>query len=84
MDKPRKHGWNRAISTYYWGFRYALIFLRRVPSPYLKRLDKDAQQAALWFYSIVGAILGLALVILVMLCFLYNPQASFLLVALAL
>lgn len=69
------------MSTYYWGFWYALIFLSRVPGPYLKRIDKQVQQAAMWFYPIVGAILGVLLVSLVLLCDLYNPQASFLLVA---
>ena len=69
------------MSTYYWGFWYALIFLSRVPGPYLKRVDKEVQQAAMWFYPIVGAILGVFLVSLVLLCDLYNPQASFLLVA---
>ena len=69
------------MSTYYWGFWYALIFLSRVPGPYLQRVDKEVQQAAMWFYPIVGAILGVFLVSLVLLCYLYNPQASFLLVA---
>ncbi len=65
------------MSTYYWGFWYALIFLSRVPGPYLQRVDKEVQQAAMWFYPIVGAILGVFLVSLVLLCYLYNPQASF-------
>lgn len=69
------------MSTYYWGFWFALTFLSRVPGPYLKRLDKDVQQAAMWFYPIVGAILGLTLAALVLLCFFYNPDTSFLLVA---
>ncbi|MDY0248908.1 MAG: adenosylcobinamide-GDP ribazoletransferase [Pseudomonas sp.] len=69
------------MSTYYWGFWYALIFLSRVPGPYLKRIDKDVQQAAMWFYPVVGAILGLVLITLVFLCFQYNPQAPVLLVA---
>ena len=81
MDQLGKHGWNRAMSTYYWGFWYAVIFLSRVPGPYLKRIDKDVQQAAMWFYPIVGTLLGLALVSLVMLCFQYNPHASSVLVA---
>src|SRR5690554_7057022 len=81
MGQPRRHGRNRIMSTYYWGFWYALIFLSRVPGPYLQRVDKEVQQAAMWFYPIVGAILGLLLVSLVLLCYLYNPQASFLLVA---
>ncbi len=69
------------MSTYYWGFWYALIFLSRVPGPYLKRIDKEVQQAAMWFYPIVGAVLGLVLITLVFLCFQYNPQAPVLLVA---
>ena len=81
MGQLRKHGRHRIMSTYYWGFWYAVMFLSRVPGPYLKRLDKDVQQAAMWFYPIVGAILGLLLVSLVLLCYLYNPQASSLLVA---
>src|SRR5690554_7203436 len=78
MGQPRRHGRNRIMSTYYWGFWYALIFLSRVPGPYLQRVDKEVQQAAMWFYPIVGAILGVFLVSLVLLCYLYNPQASFL------
>lgn len=81
MAQPRQYGWLRIMSTYYWGFWYALIFLSRVPGPYLKRMDKDVQQAAMWFYPIVGAILGLVLVTLVWLCFQYNPQAPVFLVA---
>ncbi|QEY58882.1 adenosylcobinamide-GDP ribazoletransferase [Pseudomonas sp. C27(2019)] len=69
------------MSTYYWGFWFALTFLSRVPGPYLKRLDQEVQQAAMWFYPVVGAILGLLLVTLVTLCFYYNPQASVFLVA---
>lgn len=64
------------MSTYYWGFWYAVIFLSRVPGPYLKRMDTEVQQAAMWFYPIVGALLGLLLVALVLLCFLYNPHAA--------
>lgn len=81
MAQPSQHGWLRVMSTYYWGFWYALIFLSRVPGPYLKRIDKEVQQAAMWFYPIVGALLGLALVTLVLLCFQYNPQAPVFLVA---
>lgn len=68
------------MSTYYWGFWYALIFLSRVPGPYLKRIDAQVQQAAMWFYPVVGAILGLLLVGLVSLCLYSNPQVSLLLV----
>lgn len=68
------------MSTYYWGFWFALTFLSRVPGPYLKRLDAEVQQAAMWFYPVVGAILGLFLVTLVTLCFYYNAQASVFLV----
>jgi len=80
MDQFRKHGWQRIMSTYYWGFWFALTFLSRLPGPYLKRLDPEVQQAAMWFYPLVGAILGLFLVGLVTLCFYYNPQASVFLV----
>ncbi|HZJ95043.1 MAG TPA: adenosylcobinamide-GDP ribazoletransferase [Thiopseudomonas sp.] len=69
------------MNTYYWGFWFALTFLSRVPGPYLKRLDPAVQQAAMWFYPIVGAILGVLLLVLVTLCFWYNPQASVLLVS---
>ncbi len=68
------------MNTYYWGFWYALTFLSRVPAPYLKRLDKDVEQAAMWFYPIVGALLGAAMVGLVLLCYQHNPHASVLLV----
>lgn len=81
MAQPRKHGRYRVMNTYYWGFWYALTFLSRVPAPYLKRLDKDVEQAAMWFYPIVGALLGVAMVGLVLLCLHHNPQASVLLVA---
>lgn len=69
------------MSTYYWGFWYALTFLSRVPAPYLKRIDKDVEQAAMWFYPVVGALLGAALVGLVWLCFQHNPLASVFLVS---
>lgn len=69
------------MSTYYWGFWYALMFLTRIPAPYLKRHDTEVQQAALWFYPVVGALLGAAMVTLVWLCFQYNPQVSVLLLA---
>ena len=69
------------MSTYYWGFWYALIFLSRVPGPYLKRIDAQVQQAALWFYPIVGTVLGVTLSALVWLCFAYNPHAPVVLVA---
>ncbi len=81
MDQSGQYGRNRIVSTYYWGFWYALIFLSRVPGPYLKRIDQEVQQAAMWFYPIVGAILGLLLVTLVYLCFQYNSQAPLFLVA---
>lgn len=69
------------MSTYYWGFWYALVFLSRVPAPYLKRIDKEVEQAALWFYPVVGGLLGTAMVGLVLLCYQHNSHASFLLVA---
>lgn len=69
------------MSTYYWGFWFALTFLSRVPGPYLKRLDQEVQRAALWFYPVVGAILGACLVTLISLCWLYNPNSSVSLVA---
>lgn len=69
------------MSTYYWGFWYALTFLSRVPTPYLKRLDKEVEQAAMWFYPVVGALLGAAMVGLVLLCYQHNPHASTFLVA---
>lgn len=69
------------MSTYYWGFWYALIFLSRVPGPYLKRIDAQVQQAAMWFYPIVGTVLGVMLSALVWLCFTYNPHAPVALVA---
>lgn len=69
------------MNTYYWGFWFALTFLSRIPGPYLKRLDPAVQQAAMWFYPLVGAILGVLLLALVTLCFWYNPQASIFLVS---
>ena len=80
MGQFGKYGRHRIMSTYYWGFWFALTFLSRVPAPYLKRLDDDVQQAAMWFYPVVGAILGLLLVGLVSLCLYYNPQTSLVLV----
>lgn len=68
------------MSTYYWAFWFALTFLSRIPGPYLKRIDSEVQRAALWFYPVVGAILGVFLVGLIKLCFYYNPQASVFLV----
>ena len=81
MGQLGQHGRHRIMSTYYWGFWYAVIFLSRVPGPYLKRLDPEVQQAAMWFYPIVGAMLGLVSVTLVWLCFQYNPAAPIFMVA---
>ena len=69
------------MSTYYWGFWYAFIFLSRVPGPYLKRIDQDVERAAMWFYPVVGGLLGILAVSLVFLCYAYNPQAPTTLIA---
>lgn len=69
------------MSTYYWGFWYALVFLSRVPAPYLKRVDQAVEQAAMWFYPVVGALLGAAMVGLVQLAYQHNPNVSFMLLA---
>ncbi len=47
------------MSTYcYLGLLVCAHFLKPYLEPTLKRIDKQVQQAAMWFYPIVGAILG--------------------------
>lgn len=81
MVEPTQSRRQRTLSTYYWAFLYALCFLTRIPTPYLKRFDKQVEQAAIHFYPVVGVILGGLLILLVELIGWYNPQASLLLVA---
>ena len=73
--------WRRHINTHYWAFWYAVCFLTRLPTPYLKRLDQEVERTALWYYPLVGVLLGALMISLVLLCGLYNPQASALVVA---
>lgn len=81
MAQSFESRWQRAVSTHYWGFWYALCFLTRLPCPYLKRLDKDVEQVALWYYPIVGAILAGLLLLLALSVWQYNADASLLLMA---
>lgn len=69
------------MSSYYWAFWYAVVFLTRLPAPYLKRVDDEVAQKSLLFYPVVGAVIGALLIAFILICWWYNPQASPLLVA---
>lgn len=69
------------MSSYYWAFWYAVVFLTRLPAPYLKRVDDEVAQKSLLFYPVVGAVIGVLLIAFILICWWYNPQASPLLVA---
>ena len=69
------------MSSYYWAFWYAVVFLTRLPAPYLKRVDDEVAQKSLLFYPVVGAVVGALLTAFILICWWYNPQASPLLVA---
>lgn len=66
---------------YWWSFWYAVAFLTRLPTPKLKRVDEPVAAASLLFYPLVGILIGILLVLLVMICYFHNPEASTLLVA---
>lgn len=69
------------MSSYYWAFWYAVVFLTRLPAPYLKRVDDEVAQKSLLFYPVVGAVIGALLIAFILICWWYNPHASPLLVA---
>lgn len=64
------------MTSWYWAFWYAMVFLTRIPAPYLQRADDEIAQKSLVFYPFVGAIIGALLVVLLLLCWWYNPLAS--------
>lgn len=53
------------MAKYYWGFWYALALLSRIPTPFIKRTDAPVASASLWFYPIVGGVLGALLLVAV-------------------
>nr|WP_255606188.1 adenosylcobinamide-GDP ribazoletransferase [Thalassolituus sp. ST750PaO-4] len=66
---------------HWWAFWYAMAFLTRLPTPYLKRVDEAVAARSLVFYPLVGALLGLCLLAFTAACVFYNPQVSLLLLA---
>lgn len=69
------------MSRLFWGFFYALAFLSRVPVPRLKRTDNPVAHSSLWFYPVVGALLGALLYGLAYLAQEARPDSSALLMA---
>lgn len=67
--------------TYYWALLYAFALLSRVPMPFIKRTDSQVAQASLWFYPLVGLVLGATLLLVAVACVAYHPKVP--LVALA-
>lgn len=64
------------MSSYYWAFWYAVVFLSRLPAPTLQRIDDDVAQKSLLFYPLIGALLGTLLLMFVACCWWYQPQPS--------
>ncbi len=69
------------MASWYWAFWYALVFLTRIPAPYLQRVDDEVAQRSLAFYPLVGAIVGALSAAFVMSCWWYNPAVSPILLA---
>ncbi|MCA6061644.1 MULTISPECIES: adenosylcobinamide-GDP ribazoletransferase [unclassified Thalassolituus] len=69
------------MNLHWWAFWYAMAFLTRLPTPYLKRVDEAVAARSLVFYPLVGALLGLCLLAFTAACVFYNPQVSLLLLA---
>jgi adenosylcobinamide-GDP ribazoletransferase len=69
------------VNLHWWAFWYAMAFLTRLPTPYLKRVDDAVAARSLVFYPLVGALLGLCLLAFTAACVFYNPQVSLLLLA---
>ncbi len=69
------------MNLHWWAFWYAIAFLTRLPTPYLKRVDEAVAARSLVFYPLVGALLGLCLLAFTAACVFYNPQVSLLLLA---
>ena len=69
------------MNLHWWAFWYAMAFLTRLPTPYLKRVDEAVAARSLVFYPLVGALLGLCLLAFTATCVFYNPQVSLLLLA---
>jgi len=69
------------VNLHWWAFWYAMAFLTRLPTPYLKRVDEAVAARSLVFYPLVGALLGLCLLAFTAACVFYNPQVSLLLLA---
>lgn len=69
------------MSRHWWAFWYALAFLTRIPTPYLKRTDNDVAATSLLYYPLVGAILGTAMLAFTVMCVVWNPHVNLLLLA---
>lgn len=64
------------MASYYWAFWYAIVFLTRLPAPYLKRVDENVAQKSLIFYPVVGVVIGTVLALFLASSWFYNPLAS--------
>ena len=69
------------MNLHWWAFWYAMAFLTRLPTPYLKRVDDAVAARSLVFYPLIGCLLGLSLLAFTAAGFFYNPQVSLLLLA---
>ncbi len=69
------------MNLHWWAFWYAMAFLTRLPTPYLKRVDDAVAARSLVFYPLIGCLLGLSLLAFTAACIFYNPQVSLLLLA---
>lgn len=69
------------MSRHWWAFWYALVFLTRIPAPYLKRTDDQVAATSLLYYPLVGLLIGSCLLALTLGTLLYNADANLLLLA---
>ncbi|MBU2038307.1 MAG: adenosylcobinamide-GDP ribazoletransferase [Gammaproteobacteria bacterium] len=69
------------MNLHWWAFWYAMAFLTRLPTPYLKRVDEAVAARSLVFYPLIGCLLGLSLLAFTAACVFYNLQVSLLLLA---
>lgn len=63
------------MSSWYWAFWYAIVFLSRIPAPLLKRVDDDVAQKSLVFYPVVGVVIGVVVSAFLTACWWYQPDA---------
>lgn len=69
------------MSRHWWAFWYAVVFLTRIPAPYLKRTDDQVAATSLLYYPLVGLLIGGCLLMLTLGTLFYNGEANLLLLA---